>query len=160
MSLKIKDINIIKLNSLDEFKYVYTQSYETGNPDAPLVPLEELSNDSIRVLYERRKEDTYICYKGVKEIIGFVTMSSYLDGLNLGIHLDTKFRGHGMSHILMGEFISNNVLKDTPIYVATFEGNNAAIAVIKKMGGVLIEKKELPSRTNHSNSIIYLFFRL
>ena len=122
-----------KLTTIDEVKYVYTQSYEQKNPDAPLVALGDLSDKKFLDFHQRRLNDTYLCRR-LDDVIGFITMSEYLDGINIGIHLDPKFRGKGYSKKLMSLFMSKFIPKEKPIYSATFEGNLAAISLIKKIG--------------------------
>ena len=149
---------IYKLTTIDEVRYVYTQSYDQKNPDAPLVALSDLSNKEFLEFQKRRTKDTYLCRR-LDDVIGFITMSEYLDGINLGIHLDPKFRGKGYSTKLISLFISKFLPKEKPIYAATSEDNLAAISSIKKMGGEFLEKKEFPSRGNN-NSVFYLMFRI
>ena len=159
MQASKEKFNIVRVKTLDDSQYVYNESYETANPDAPVIPGKDLEQDTIFEFFERRKEDTYICLMGKKRI-GFITLSSYRDGLNLGIHLAPNFRGRRLSHHLLHKFINTKVPKSTSVYAATFEQNKSALGLIKKMGGVMIGAKVVPSRGKWQNSIKYLIFKI
>ncbi len=150
-----------KIFSEDDARFIYELYRETGEPDAPNISFDKLPQERKQFVLQKYQEINELLVDKEGRKIGFVTVTSYENGVNVGGAILPEFRNRNIATEML-QVLANRLIRekcDKPIFASARSDNRSAIKVINKAGFTFVEKKEMPPIGRFTQPIEYSFFK-